>query len=131
MPRRVFRVLDSEKARNKAMNVIPGLATLLEADQSVECAYLCRPNVFQIAKLPGEGSHFCGYRNMQMLLLNPRSIDSVFKLQEMIETAWDLGYNSHGRVETGGIKGTRKHVGASEVGLAFVYFSPSDAFHLC
>ena len=33
----------------------------------------------------------------------------------MIEQAWDMGFNSSGRIETGGIKGTRKYIGTPEV----------------
>lgn len=40
---------------------------------------------------------------------------SVLELQDMIERAWDMGFNSHGRIVTGGIRGTRKHIGTSEV----------------
>lgn len=40
---------------------------------------------------------------------------SVLELQDMIERAWDMGFNSHGRIATGGIRGTRKHIGTSEV----------------
>lgn len=39
----------------------------------------------------------------------------IFQIQDLIETAWDLGYNIEGRVETGGIRGTRKYIGTSEV----------------
>lgn len=40
---------------------------------------------------------------------------SVLELQDMIERAWDMGFNSHGRIAMGGIRGTRKHIGTSEV----------------
>lgn len=39
----------------------------------------------------------------------------MLELQDMIERAWDMGFNSHGRIVTGGIRGTRKHIGTSEV----------------
>lgn len=42
-------------------------------------------------------------------------VPTVLQLQEMIEEAWDLGLNAHGRIQTGGIKGTRKFIGTSEV----------------
>jgi hypothetical protein len=41
---------------------------------------------------------------------------SIFQIQDFIEQAWDSGYNPQGRVETGGIKGTRKYIGTPEVG---------------
>lgn len=40
---------------------------------------------------------------------------TIFELQDLIERAWDLGYNPKGRLETGGIKGTRKFIGTPEV----------------
>lgn len=70
---------------------------------------------------------FCGYRNIQMLssyivgahvegaeVLDNR-IPSIFRIQDYIENAWDMGINASGRVETGGIKGTRKYIGTPEV----------------
>lgn len=33
----------------------------------------------------------------------------------MIEDAWDAGINLEGRIETGGIRGTRKYIGTPEV----------------
>ena len=41
----------------------------------------------------------------------------------MIERAWDMGFNVNGRIETGGICGTRKYIGTPEV--SFVRESPS------
>lgn len=70
---------------------------------------------------------FCGYRNIQMMISfirNTKSdgfehfmenIPSILKLQDAIETAWDSGINDFGRIETGGIRGTRKFIGTSEV----------------
>ena len=43
------------------------------------------------------------------------SIPSILQLQNMIEHAWDMGFNIMGRVETGGIRGTRKYIGTPEV----------------
>ena len=42
-------------------------------------------------------------------------IPSVLQLQELIEHAWDMGFGLIGRVETGGIRGTRKYIGTPEV----------------
>lgn len=50
-------------------------------------------------------------------------IPTIFDIQEYIETAWDLGINPHGRIETGGIRGTRKYIGTpdvSKVGHCFI-----------
>ena len=45
----------------------------------------------------------------------PQGVPSILELQDMIERAWDMGFNSTGRTETGGIKGTRKFIGTPEV----------------
>jgi hypothetical protein len=70
---------------------------------------------------------FCGYRNIQMLasyVVGARvegaerfsnSIPSIFQIQDYVENAWDMGINASGRIETGGIKGTRKYIGTPEV----------------
>lgn len=42
-------------------------------------------------------------------------IPSIFQIQDWIENAWDMGIIASGRVETGGIKGTRKYIGTPEV----------------
>lgn len=42
-------------------------------------------------------------------------IPSIFQIQDLIETAWDRGFNTRGRIETGGIRGTRKYIGTPEV----------------
>jgi zinc finger-containing ubiquitin peptidase 1 len=42
------------------------------------------------------------------------SMPDIFEIQELIEAAWDRGINSQGRVETGGIRGTRKYIGTPE-----------------
>ena len=115
MPNRVARIIDTESPKNKSFGIITALAALLERDNKVNVAYLCHQSVIQISKLCGEGNHFCTYRNIQMLLPNPHPIYSIPELQDIIEKAWDQGFNPHGRVETGGIKGTRKHIGTSEV----------------
>lgn len=46
------------------------------------------------------------------------AIPSIFMIQDMIEDAWDNGFNPEGRVETGGIRGTRKYIGTPEVQLS-------------
>lgn len=42
-------------------------------------------------------------------------IPTIFAIQDNIEHAWDLGINAQGRVETGGIRGTRKYIGTPDV----------------
>lgn len=45
-------------------------------------------------------------------------IPTIFEIQDWIEEAWDFGINAAGRVETGGIKGTRKYIGTPDVCLS-------------
>ena len=45
-------------------------------------------------------------------------IPTIFEIQDYIERAWDLGINSQGRIETGGIRGTRKYIGTPDVSKA-------------
>lgn len=41
-------------------------------------------------------------------------VPTIFQIQDFIESAWDVGINRQGRLETGGIKGTRKYIGTPE-----------------
>lgn len=116
MPERIAALLNVEDSQNKVDGVIPILANLIRQGRRVETAYLCDEKITQIYKLKGEGNHFCGYRNIQMMLMGKSY--SIPELQDWIEHAWDQGYNSHGRIQTGGIKGKRKHIGTSEVGIS-------------
>ena len=79
----------------------------------------------------GDKGWGCGYRNCQMLmsclvqnskfakLLNPSGgteIPSVPKIQEMIETAWRLGFDPAGCEQLGGrLCNTRTWIGATEI----------------
>lgn len=111
---------------NETDNLIPVLAKLCEQDKSVQRAFLCSPKVRHICKMSREGG-FCGYRNIQMLVSYiqrsrslghehfPNGIPTILELQDKIEQAWDMGFNSTGKTETGGIKGTRKFIGTPEV----------------
>jgi hypothetical protein len=111
---------------NQTPNVVSTLAHLCGQDKSVQRAFFCSTHVHQISKMRREGS-FCGYRNIQMLISYlqecrgpghdhfPGALPTILQLQDMIEHAWDMGFNSVGRTETGGIKGTRKYIGTSEV----------------
>lgn len=119
-------ILRDEIVENETSQVIPVLMQLCQQDSSVQRAFFCSPKVRHIFKLPREGG-FCGYRNIQMLISHiqdaqrpghehfPGRVPSILELQDLIERAWDMGYNSTGRIETGGIKGTRKYIGTPEV----------------
>jgi hypothetical protein len=119
MPSRIATLISSESSQNKLTGVVSILANLIEKDHRVEAAYLCDDEAIQVHKFPREGNHFCGYRNIQMLLAGEQH--SIPEIQDLIESAWDMGHNSHGRIETGGIKDTRKHIGTSEVCAQYLF----------
>lgn len=121
-----------EAIANETPGLVPVLARLSELDPTVERAYYSNPEVRHIAKMPKEGG-FCGYRNIQMLISYLRGaraeghkhfpgkkIPSILRLQDIIEQAWEMGFNSTGRIETGGIKGTRKYIGTPEAQALFL-----------
>ncbi|RAL08388.1 C78 family peptidase [Aspergillus homomorphus CBS 101889] len=115
---------------NEMTDVTPVLARLCGRDKSVQRAFLCSSMVHQISKVPKEGG-FCGYRNIQMLITYiknarlpgherfPGDLPTILQLQDMIENAWDQGFNSVGKFETGGIRGTRKYIGTPEAQALF------------
>lgn len=120
------KIVQVERVANETPAIIPVLAQLCAQDHSLSKVFLCHPSVKHVFKTPREGG-FCGYRNIQMLLSFvqdtkfpgyhhfPEHTPSIPLLQDMIEAAWDQGFNSSGRVETGGIRGTRKYIGTPEV----------------
>ncbi|KAK6584509.1 hypothetical protein PZA11_002733 [Diplocarpon coronariae] len=115
---------------NMTAGIVPVLEQLVDQDTEVEYAYFCDPAVKHVSKLRREGG-FCGYRNIQMMcsyILGAESqgyevfddkIPSIFQIQEYIENAWDIGINSAGRIETGGIRGTRKYIGTPDAQAMF------------
>jgi zinc finger-containing ubiquitin peptidase 1 len=117
---------DDRTGKSEAAGIIEVLGRLCDQDTSVETAYLCHPVVQRISKTRQEGN-LCGYRNIQMMISYligaeaqgsrrfSHKLPSVLGLQDLIEEAWDKGINSEGRVETGGIRGTRKYIGTAEV----------------
>ena len=127
MPSKVFQRIEAGK-EVKVSAVVTVLAKLCEQDKSVRSAFLCDESVDYITKTRGEGS-FCGYRNIQMLIsyivgckrrdIFSDGVPSILQIQDLIEDAWDRGINIEGRVETGGIRGTRKHIGTPEAQALF------------
>ena len=119
------RLTRTESAANETRGIVPVLAQLCQQDPDLSKVFLCHPAVRHIFKTPREGG-FCGYRNIQMLISFmqgthfpghehfPGHTPSILRLQDLIENAWDQGINSSGRIETGGIKGTRKYIGTPE-----------------
>ncbi|KAL5614193.1 hypothetical protein BROUX41_000032 [Berkeleyomyces rouxiae] len=110
--------------------MIPALSWHLNHSKNTGFAYLAHAGVQQVFKLRREG-HFCGYRNIQTMTsfiiatecLGNETLKgrfpTIFEIQELVERAWDAGINSHGRAETGGIRGTRKYIGTSEAEALF------------
>lgn len=127
MPEQVRAIASAENHNNRLSGIIPIIAEMLSYDVKVKTAHLCHSDVEQIYKAKGEGDHFCGYRNIQMLLSGIKSqlgnrkgkqSYTIVELQDLIEEAWAMGINRNGFIETGGIKDTRKHIGTSEVSYA-------------
>lgn len=114
-----------EVVANETRGILPVLAQLCEQDPTLSKVFLCHPGVQHVFKMPKEGG-FCGYRNIQMMLsfiqatksqgheYFPSRVPSILDLQELIESAWDRGINTAGKIETGGIRGTRKYIGTPE-----------------
>lgn len=134
MPDWLHRLLKDEEKQHledAPSRIIYLLSKLLEQDLDVESAYFCHSAVPYIGKIKAkgkdEGNNFCGYRNIQMLVsyvvvAGGQSLEdfmdgipTIYKIQNIIEEAWNQGFNEPGRVQTGGIKGTRKHIGTPEV----------------
>lgn len=127
-----------EKIPNQTAGLIPVLTQLSGSDPTVRCTYLCNPMVRHVFKKPNEGG-FCGYRNIQSLITYirdarafghdhfPDRVATIPELQDMIEQAWNMGFNTASRALIGNIKGTRKYIGTSEVCFPFLTaVSPSE-----
>ncbi|TKA29014.1 hypothetical protein B0A50_03426 [Salinomyces thailandicus] len=116
------RLVKEQIVENETANLIPLLADLCASDSSTEATYFCSASVRHIRKLYCDGN-FCGYWSMQMLLTylqangslpDMQALPNVLEMQDTIERAWSNGICSYGKVETGGIKGTRKWIGTAE-----------------
>ncbi|KAL9070350.1 MAG: hypothetical protein Q9161_004908 [Pseudevernia consocians] len=138
MPDWLYRFLENEENQH-LKDAPPGisdiLCKLLEQVEEIETVYLCHAAVRYVGKIKAngkdEGDHFCGYHNIQMLFsyvhtsdmhgheLFNGGIPSIWEIQGVIEEAWDQGFNESGRAQTGGIKGTRKHIGTPEAQALF------------
>ncbi|EKG15893.1 Peptidase C78 ubiquitin fold modifier-specific peptidase 1/ 2 [Macrophomina phaseolina MS6] len=124
------RLTRHEVIDNETPAVLPVLAQLCAIDRDVSQAWLCHPSTIHIYKRTREGG-FCGYRNIQMLVSYmqgakapghahfPPRTPGILVLQDLIEQAWDMGINEVSRLQTGGIKGTRKYIGTPEVQALF------------
>ncbi|KAI0584316.1 Peptidase-C78 domain-containing protein [Pyrenophora tritici-repentis] len=125
------RLIKHEQVQNETPGIIPILAQLSALDRTVKDAYYCHPSTLHVGKTPNEGG-FCGYRNIHMLLSYiqgakaqgyeefPGRLPSILKMQNHIEDAWDHGINQIGRIQTGGIRDTRKYIGTPEAQAFFL-----------
>ncbi|KAF1942083.1 DUF1671-domain-containing protein [Clathrospora elynae] len=125
------RLIKHEQVQNETPGIIPILAQLSALDRAVKEAYYCHPSTIHVGKTPKEGS-FCGYRNIQMLLSYiqgaraqgyeafPGRTPGILNIQERIENAWDKGINHVSRIQTGGIRNTRKYIGTPEAQAFFL-----------
>ncbi|KAF2841567.1 DUF1671-domain-containing protein [Patellaria atrata CBS 101060] len=132
------RTLRVEMIENETQGLIALLAQLSNLDKTVREAFFCHPSTTHVGKTPREGG-FCGYRNIQMFVSYiqgaktaghehfPGRLPTILKIQDWIERAWDQGFNEIGRVQTGGIRGTRKYIGTPEAQALCLYLGiPCD-----
>ncbi|OQO01098.1 hypothetical protein B0A48_13341 [Cryoendolithus antarcticus] len=109
---------------NETPRLVPILADLSDLDHNIATAYYCDEHVKHVHKLSTDGN-FCGFWNIQMLLTHIYAVSSrrenrelplpnILRMQDTIEAAWNAGIGTHGRVETGGIRNTRKWIGTQE-----------------
>ena len=120
------RIVKETFVENETSGLIPVLGDLCARARSTEVAYFCHRSVRHIHKIRCEGN-FCGYWNIQMMssFLADNSGDKnllphVLNIQDTIERAWDNGICTYSRIETGGIRGTRKWIGTHD---ALAYFT--------
>nr|POE65303.1 zinc finger with ufm1-specific peptidase domain protein [Quercus suber] len=114
---------------NQTPSLIPVLADLCARVSTTAVTYFCDPSVRHIMKIQCEGN-FCGYWNIQVLLTYLRrhhdglrglgDMPSVLHIQDAIEQAWANDICAYGKVETGGVRGSRKWIGTHE---ALAYFT--------
>ncbi|KAH9827337.1 Peptidase family C78 [Teratosphaeria destructans] len=114
---------------NNTEGVVRIIAELCAKHETTVVTYLCSAIVKHVNKLKCDGN-FCGYWNIQMLLtyfpstpakLRTLGLPNVLQIQDDIEDAWRSGICPHGRIETGGIRNTRKWIGTSEATAYFTH----------
>jgi hypothetical protein len=121
------RIIAEHTLENEVSGLIPVIARLCTASSGyLSSIYVCDSIVHHVHKGTTPG-HFCGYRNIQMLVSYIRGMKAkgherfeaglpgILQIQDMIEEAWDRDPHSVGRQETGGIRNTRKWIGTPEV----------------
>jgi hypothetical protein len=123
------RICVDRIVENEVSGLVPIIARLCETSPNLQKAYLCHPSVQHVFKGPKQ-SHFCGYRNIQMLISFiqgskvkncqhfGKKLPGILDIQQFIEDAWDGDVGSFCRQETGGILNTRKWIGTPEVSIS-------------
>lgn len=113
---------------NEVRDTVTALSILSSLSTTVAQAFFCHTSVQHVFKRRDEGG-FCGYRNIQMLISYiqgakaqgwnsfGRRVPGVLDIQDMVEEAWDKGIDTLGRIQTGGVRDTRKWIGTPEVSL--------------
>ncbi|KAJ2248980.1 hypothetical protein GGH97_001521 [Coemansia sp. RSA 475] len=87
---------------------------------STPSAVLCTKQT-QLYSTTRDRGWACGYRNCQMLLssLIPlpilNTVPQVIELQQMLEQAWNAGFDPDGCAQLGRVVNTRKWIGATEI----------------
>ncbi|KAG9952377.1 DUF1671-domain-containing protein, partial [Aureobasidium melanogenum] len=120
------RILTERIVDNEVPGLIPVIARICVASSNdLQNVHLCHPSVQHVHKGTNPG-HFCGYRNIQMLVSFIQStkvrghehfgteLPGILQIQDMIEEAWDRDPQNLGKQETGGIRNTRKWIGTPE-----------------
>ncbi|KAH0365158.1 DUF1671-domain-containing protein, partial [Aureobasidium melanogenum] len=120
------RIITERIVDNEVPGLIPVIARLCGASSSeLQTVHLCHPSVQHVHKGTNPG-HFCGYRNIQMLVSFIQGtkargherfgteLPGILQIQDLIEEAWDADPRNLGKQETGGIRNTRKWIGTPE-----------------
>jgi len=119
------------RARRRRRPTSVTRASSTSRSSSVKVCLACRHSQDTTSADAGPGG-FCGYRNIQMQASymagvrfegaqhSKNRMPTIFEIQAFIEAAWDQGINARGRIETGGVRDTRKFIGTPEAQAVFV-----------
>ena len=70
---------------------------------------------------PQRDNYSCGYQNLRMILSSFSMSYTLTEIQELIEKAWDEGWDPQGRLELGLLAGTRTWIGTPEIYTCLSY----------
>ncbi|KAK6000064.1 hypothetical protein QM012_004052 [Aureobasidium pullulans] len=135
------RIYTERIVGNEVPGLVPVIARLCVASSSeLQRVHLCHPSVQHVHKGTNPG-HFCGYRNIQMLVSFIQgtkakgherfgaNLPGILQIQDLIEKAWDGDPQNLGRQETGGIRNTRKWIGTPEVASICKHLNLDHSVH--